>query len=129
MRNGKMRPLECWEAGRQAVQVAGRTPILHYSVLQVCSVEQILGLLEEALAHGTLLAVAKRGELLKLRLLVGRQVGWHFDIDAYVQVAPAIALNILNALVLQAEHCARLGDGWNLDGACAVQRRDLDFRP
>ena len=54
-------------------------------------------------------------------------MGRHLDIDADVQIAMAIALNILYALAFQAKHRARLSARRNLDHGPPVQRWHFDF--
>jgi hypothetical protein len=104
------------------------TPTLHYSVASPRLSEQLSCFIKEALAHRVLLAVAKVGEFLELGFLGRRQVDWHLDTDADVQIAAAIALDIPDAFALQAKHRAGLCARWNLDGSPPVQRWDLDFR-
>src|ERR1019366_2261334 len=89
--------------------------------------EHSLCLLEEALTHGAFLPVEEVGEFLELGLLARRQVGWHLDIDADMEIAAAIALNILDAFAFQAKHRAGLGAWWNPDWGCPIERRNLDF--
>src|ERR1019366_7428987 len=90
--------------------------------------EHSLCLLEEALTHGAFLPVAEVGEFLKLGFLARRQVGWHLDIDADMEIAAAVALNILDAFAFQAKHRAGLGAWWNPDGGRPIQGRNRTFR-
>jgi len=54
-------------------------------------------------------------------------VNRHLDIDAHVQIAASVALDIPDAFVLQTKHRAGLGARRILMGS-PVQRRDLDLR-
>src|SRR5580765_1736175 len=90
--------------------------------------EQSLGALEKALALRTFLAVAKIGELLKLRLLCGGKLRRHFHVNPDVQITVAIALKILHTLAFEAEQCARLRAGGNFDERLAVERGHFDLR-
>ena len=101
--------------------------MLHYFVTLLRLLEQFLCFLEEALAHGAFLAVAKLGKLMQLRLLILRKVSGHLDIDADVQIATAITLDILDAFAFQTKHCARLGARWDFDRGSPVQCWDIDF--
>src|ERR1035441_2823474 len=112
--------------GVQIVWQRSNASIPHNTLIPSRSLEQLLCLLEEALAQGALLAVAKVGVFLELGLLGWRKVSGHLDVNADVQIPSAIALNILDALALQTEHRAGLGAGRNLDRGSSVQRRDRD---
>src|SRR5512140_3047367 len=48
-----------------------------------------------------------------------------FYVDANVEIAGTVALNIFHALSLEAEHGARLGAGRDSDGAFAVEGRHV----
>src|SRR5258707_4741382 len=91
------------------------------------SPEQFLRLLEDTLAQRAFLPIAQTGEFLELCFLLGRQMGRHLDIDAHVQIAMAVALNVLHALALEPKHRARLSPRWNFDGSLTFQSRHWYF--
>src|SRR6266404_3890185 len=93
------------------------------------SLKEVFGFFEEALADGAFLAAAELGEFLELGFLRGRQMRRNFDIDAHVQVAMTVALNVFNAFAFEPEHGARLCARRDTDAGLAIERRDLDFRP
>src|SRR5258708_4471999 len=54
-------------------------------------------------------------------------MGRHLDVNAHMQIAAAIALNIFDAFALNPKHCARLGARWNFNRSFTVQRGHADF--
>src|ERR1017187_4097090 len=81
------------------------TSIIHNALTPLRSLEQLFCLLEEALAHGAFLAVAKVGVFLELGLLGGREVGGHLYIDADVQIAAAMALDRKSTRLNSSHRC------------------------
>ena len=61
------------------------------------SPKKILRLLKEALADGIHVFVAGFGELLQLGFLRVSQMRWHFHVDADMQVALTVALDVLDS--------------------------------
>jgi hypothetical protein len=64
----------------------------------------------------------------KLGLLFRGQARRHFDLDADVQIAVAVALQVFHALAFDAEGRARLRAGGDFDRRPAVERRHFNFR-
>jgi hypothetical protein len=95
----------------------------------IISLEQVFRLCEKALAQGALLAIAKIGELLELGLLRSGQVCGHFDIDAHVQIAMAVALDILNSFPFEPEQGSGLGAGWHADIGLSIQSWNVNLGP
>ena len=60
--------------------------------------KQVLSLFEETLSQRAFIAIAELGELLELRLLRCGKMGRNFDVDAHVEIAVTITLDVLNAL-------------------------------
>ena len=78
------------------------------------SLEQFFGLFKKAFADGIGVFAAGFGEFLQFGLLLRGQVRRDFDLDAHVQIAAAVALEIFHALALDPEGCARLRAGGDL---------------
>ena len=91
--------------------------------------EQIFCFFKKTLADWAFLSVAERGKFLELGFLLGSQACWNFDINADVEVAITIALDIFHSFGFEPEHRAGLCAGGNSDGGLAVQRGHFDFRP
>ena len=89
---------------------------------------KFFGLFKKTLADGVDVFVAKRGEFLQLGLLFGRQARRHLDLDAHVQIAMAVALQVFHALALDAERRMRLRAGGDFDDRPAIERRHFNFR-
>src|ERR1039458_112131 len=92
------------------------------------SLEKLLGLLEKSLRERGFLAVAERGELMQLRLLRTVQMRRHLDLDANVQIALAIALQIFHAAAFESQQRAGLRAGGNFDRRTAFERRHFNLR-
>jgi len=103
-------------------------PLERWSVHTPGSLKEVFGLFEKALADGAFLAAAELGEFLELAFLRGGQMRRNFHIDAHVQVAVAVALNVFDAFAFEPEHGARLCAGRDTDAGLAIERRDLNFR-
>src|SRR5216117_2114870 len=91
--------------------------------------KEVFGFFEKALADGAFLAAAELGEFLELGFLLGGQIRRNFNVDAHVQVAVAVALNVFDLFTFEPEHGAGLCAGGDTDAGLAIQRRDLDFGP
>ena len=85
------------------------------------SLEETLRLLEKALADRMDLFVTKLGEFLKFGPLCGVEVGWNFHGYADVQIAPSVALRVLDALAFHAKHLAGLRARWDAQGHLASE--------
>ena len=83
--------------------------------------KQTLRLLKKAFADRVDAFVAGFGKLLQLRFLRAAEVRGHFHADAHVQIAVAVALQILHAFAAQPEHGAGLRAGGNLDRGFLLQ--------
>src|SRR5664280_1102681 len=82
----------------------------HYAqMLAILLVKQIPGLLKKVLADRALFPAAQVGEFLQLRLLRRVEMYRHFNIDPDMEVAEAVALNILDALAFETKQGPRLG--------------------
>ncbi len=92
------------------------------------SEEEILRVIQKLLQLGMIPLVTQIRELLELLLLRGIQLRRNFQIHADVQVADAVALNVLHALASQTEDRARLRARRNLDAGLASQGRNVDCR-
>ena len=93
------------------------------------SLKEVFGFFEEALADGAFLAAAELGEFFELGFLRGGQMRRNFNVDANVQVAVAVALNVFDPFTFEPEHGAGLCAGGDTDAGLAIQRGDLDFGP
>src|SRR6267142_3322589 len=104
-------------------------PITNYR-LQITnhqSLKQILRLFEEALAQRAFIAITQLSKFLQFCLLCCREMRWHFDVYAHMQVAVAVTLDILDSLPFEPEHGSGLSAGWNFQGCFPVQRRHFDI--
>src|SRR5689334_777672 len=54
-------------------------------------------------------------------------MSWHFNIDADVQVAMPVTLDIFYPFAFQAKHGARLSAGRDFNTGFAIQRGNLDL--
>lgn len=95
---------------------------------RLISAEQILCLLEETLADGIHVLVARFGELLQPGFLRVGQLRGHFDIDADMQIAAAVALKIFYAFAAQSEHRVGLCTSGDFDRGLVGERGHLHFR-
>src|SRR5437667_6999191 len=120
--------MDCWiDGGAGAEWWSGEVRPFRRSIRRL--LKEVFGFFEKALAEGAFLAAAELGEFLELGFLRGRQMRRNFNVDAHVQVAVAVALNIFDAFALEPEHGAWLGSGGHADAGLAIERGDLDFRP
>src|ERR1043166_2247194 len=92
------------------------------------SLKEIFGLFKKSLAERAFFAVTELGEFLELGFLVSGKMRWHFDVDAHVQIALPIALNIFNAFPLEPKHRGRLRARGNFYGRLTFQRRYFNVR-
>src|SRR5215831_13926061 len=110
--------METWRVGVLA------SPSLHFSstpFLRLCPCKEAFGFLEKALADRTFLAIAKLGEFPELGLLGRSETGRHLHVDADMQIAVAITLDVFDTLAFQAHHRAGLCAGLDPDIRLAIQ--------
>src|SRR4051812_30329012 len=91
------------------------------------SPEQTLGFFKKTLADRAFFAVTEFGELSQLRLLGGGQMRRHFNVDAHMEIAMAIALDVFDALAFQPDHSTRLRAGWDFNRHFPIERGYGDF--
>ena len=94
---------------------------------QRLSTEQILCLLEEALADRIHVFVARFGELLQLGFLSVGQLRGHFHVDADMQIAVAVALKIFHTFAAQPEHRVGLCASGDFDRGLVGERGHLNL--
>src|SRR6476660_6242054 len=87
------------------------------------SLEQILRLFEKALPKRTFVSITQLSEFLQFHFLCRREMSRHFNVDAHMQVAMAVTLNILHPLAFEPEHRPGLSAGRNFQGRFCVQGR------
>jgi len=89
--------------------------------------KQVLSLFEETLSQRAFIAITQLSKFLQFCLLCCREMRWHFDVYAHMQVAVAVTLDILHSLSFEPEHGSGLSAGWNFQGCFPVQRRHFDI--